>query len=867
MDPLSTIMISSAATRMLGLVEWEKVLHGLANDAARDQAKRLFGRLKPSEREKTARVAIALFLHEWDTELEDKCPLSSALTGYRDQVQRLIESAAPDIVEWLSPDTTEVDLGPVERMWSGLKLDPLPEGFSWKLVAQNYGRAIRKHIKNDPELRSALAVALQERSVAAAERMAGPDPGFNLAGYREFLQKKCGALQLAVMHTSAHHFDRQITLWSVFVPQSARASAPIVEIPDEIRRRLRAQGHLTDRDTGDLNELRIKYRAAALRPVLDVLDRERIAVILGNPGSGKTSLLKYLALRWANEDQGPLPLFVDLREYVRERHGLPEYFESGSATYRLDAREIDERLKAGSAILFLDGLDEVFDPSTRRSVIEEIAALASRYLRTPIVVTSRIVGYEPERLKAVGFFHATLEDFDDQQVQEFLGRWHKVAEDDAKERARLQTRIDLALADSGAIRELAGNPLLLTMMAILNRNQELPRDRVELYREASRVLLREWDSSRALPVDEFAWQDKEALLRELAGDMQQIPGCLAGNLIDRGRLIERFRIFLAGLGIQDSYQKASLLVQRLIDRNFILCFAGADNYSFVHRTFLEYYCAAWFVERFEKKQDLTLKELQHKVFGRHWKDEKWHEVLRLIAGMLEEKKAEEIILYLMSLDGSNEELRNLFLAGRCLGEVRNRRALQTTSQTLFQRLLDEWVGHTHTVLAIQAAVRCLAEVWRNEGAHDWLKSAVTEYWEPIVRQAALQELARGWKDDPDTLIRLRNGARYDVSENVRRTAVQEVARRWKHDPDTLTLLKDRARSDESEVVRFSAVQLMAQDWKEHPDTSATLMDRALHDRSVAVRRAAVHELEGSKDYPEVAALLQQLPTEPPFDLV
>ena len=150
MDPLSTIMICSAATRMLGLVEWEKVLHGLANDAARDQAKRLFGRLKPNEREKTARVAIALFLHEWDTELEDKCPLSSALTGYRDQVQRLIQSAAPDIVEWLSPDTTEVDLGPVERMWSGLKLDPLPEGFSWKLVAQNYGRAIRKHIKNDP---------------------------------------------------------------------------------------------------------------------------------------------------------------------------------------------------------------------------------------------------------------------------------------------------------------------------------------------------------------------------------------------------------------------------------------------------------------------------------------------------------------------------------------------------------------------------------------------------------------------------------------------------------------------------------------------------------------------------------------------
>jgi predicted NACHT family NTPase len=79
-------------------------------------------------------------------------------------------------------------------------------------------------------------------------------------------------------------------------------------------------------------------------------------------------------------------------------------------------------------------------------------------------------------------------DFNDEQVLKFLHQWHQIAEDDPKERTRLQARIERALAESAAIRELAGNPLLLTMMAILNRNQELPRDRVELYREASRVL-------------------------------------------------------------------------------------------------------------------------------------------------------------------------------------------------------------------------------------------------------------------------------------------------------------------------------------------------------------------------------------------
>jgi predicted NACHT family NTPase len=55
-----------------------------------------------------------------------------------------------------------------------------------------------------------------------------------------------------------------------------------------------------------------------------------------------------------------------------------------------------------------------------------------------------------------------------------------------------------AIRDSKSIRELAGNPLLLTMMAILNRNQELPRDRPELYNQASRVLLHQWDVERNL---------------------------------------------------------------------------------------------------------------------------------------------------------------------------------------------------------------------------------------------------------------------------------------------------------------------------------------------------------------------------------
>jgi predicted NACHT family NTPase len=866
MDP-ATVSVSVAALNIIKLIDWKKIAEGFATDTVRDRAKSVLHRLEPTEQEKATKLTCSLFAHEFLTELEDKTPFTSAIPGYQDQLKRLIEHAAPDIAEWMQPETKDIDLAPIARMWTGLGLDPLPENFDWPLVATNFARAIRKHIKSDPELRSQLSLALQQQQSETLDRIAGPAAGFHLTEYRNFLRQKCAALQLAVMHTSTYKYDRRISLWNVFVEQSARESVPVREMPRELIRRLRQEGHLTrDPDERELSELRERFETSSVRPVFEILQRERRVVIVGDPGSGKTSLLKYLVLRWVEQDTGPLPLWVDLKEYVHDRKGLLKYLDAGFATFRLEAGEIEKRLESGNAALYLDGLDEIFDGPTRGAVIEEISAFSARYSQTPVVITSRTVGYEPERLRNAGFAHATIEEFDDAQVRTFLQRWHIVAEEEAKERARLQAQLERALGDSRAIRDLAGNPLLLTMMAILNRNQDLPRDRVELYREASRVLLHEWDASRSLPVDTFGRQEKEGLLRELAGCMQKGEAGLAGNLIERAQLLTEFQNYLSRLGVVDPFAKARDLIHTLTERNFILCYAGADRFSFVHRTFLEYFCACWFVE--QVRQTLSLDTVKE-VFERRWKDKTWHEVLRLIAGMITENQAEELIQMLMAQDGRSHKQANLMLAAGCLSEVRNRRALQRTDQALRQRFVDEvvfyeppyyyepWEAEQETGPTRRKAVGLFTFGWRDRRVLVSLLSVTGGDGDEIVRQAAVQELARGWKGHPETLPLLKDGARSHKDEHVRQAAVQELARGWKDDPETLPLLKDRARSDKHWDVRQAAVQELARGWKDDPETLPWLKDRARSGEDLDVQKAAMWELvRGWKDDPETLPWLK-----------
>jgi energy-coupling factor transporter ATP-binding protein EcfA2 len=675
----------------------------------------------------------------------------------------------------------------------------------------------------------------------------------------------------------------------------------------------------------ELENHRKRYVEQPIRGVFEVLGNPeesskdgvaKYAVILGDPGSGKSTLLQYLALIWAERPVRdlplyPLPLLLELRTYARDKQAgkckdIVSFIHGGNITCRLNQQDLHEKLKSGDVIALFDGIDEVFDPALRDEVVTDIHRFTNDYPKVRSIATSRWLGYKSHRLINAGFQHFMLQELNDEQMQDFVVRWHDLNFVEGVDKDRKQERLQKAIRESRSIKELAGNPLLLTMMAILNRNQELPRDRPELYNQASRVLLHQWDVERALVEDRridpktIDYRDKQAMLRKVAYYMQSSAKGLAGNLISAAQLESILTDYLKTIEVEKPREIARIMIGQLRTRNFILCDLGGDSYGFVHRTFLEYFCAWEFVWQFKEEQTLTIEQLINDVFGQHWRDESWHEVLRLISGMIEPRFVAEIIEFLLSqnldrskfLENDDKELKseglsNLLLASDCLSEVRNTNLIISTSNNLLDILKKEATEDKTYGFTYEAAISLLTRItytWQSDlqtlgwlknlhksspfwhiqyvsifmisqGWKDdpetlpWLKDYALNYQNYAVRSAAVQEIAKGWKkDDSDTLPLLKDRALNDQNYVVRSAAVQEIAKGWKDDSDTLPWLKDRALNDQNYNVRSAAVQEIAKGWKDDSDTLPLLKDRALNDQNYNVRSAAVQEIaKGWKD--------------------
>ena len=442
----------------------------------------------------------------------------------------------------------------------------------------------------------------------------------------------------------------RLPLLEMYVPLEARVGTPE---GDTWARQLRLAGRAVAREEIEA----LGSRLSEPQPVLRLLETHDGLIILGDPGAGKTTFLKFLALSLATGQGEPLglgtrlPVLVPLSAYATALAGrkanLPldrfinQYHRDRGVSFPIDAL-LNQALEQGRALLLLDGLDEVKETGRRRRVVDLVTDFFGVHRRAgnKFVLTSRVVGYAEVRPQIEGLIDCTLADLEDEQIEDFVSKWITALERAARDQAgsaeaqaeREREELLAAIHRNPSIRALAVNPLLLTILALMKRQDiVLPERRVELYQKYVETLLKNWNLARSLAGRVGRDLDVIETLRILAPLALWMHRTSPGvGLVLKPKLQRELEAIYRTRGHRDPERAAREFLEDVLREDAsLLLNRGGDQFGFIHLTFQEYLAGMALAQKGQQGIGSVAGEL-----AEHVGDATWHEVSLLAIGYL-----------------------------------------------------------------------------------------------------------------------------------------------------------------------------------------------------------------------------------------
>jgi energy-coupling factor transporter ATP-binding protein EcfA2 len=365
---------------------------------------------------------------------------------------------------------------------------------------------------------------------------------------------------------------------------------------------------------------------------LKVAHEKQYLMVLGGPGAGKSTFLRWMALEALKGKKGKLkhaciPVLIELKrlcsgEINIDNEIAEEFRRCGFPSYQEFTTQV---LEQGKLLILLDGLDEV--PAEQMSeVVGEIQKFVDSFDQNRFIVSCRMAEYCNNFRR---FTDVAIADFDQAQSEQFITDWLSHEPQSAQDCWE-----QLNQPAHERAKELTQTPLLLTLLCALYQHScSLPINRASLYERSLRISLEQETAEPAVPQEDLNeglnTRRKEMMLSKIAHDAFQAERWF----LPKQELINQIEQWLGEILPDETSIDGADVLKFLEQQPGILVALGEDNYSFSHLT-LQEYLTAQYIDDHRQIEPFVCE---------HLTDKRWREVFLLLAEIMG-SRTDELLL-------------------------------------------------------------------------------------------------------------------------------------------------------------------------------------------------------------------------------
>ncbi|MBD2501629.1 NACHT domain-containing protein [Anabaena azotica] len=397
----------------------------------------------------------------------------------------------------------------------------------------------------------------------------------------------------------------------------------------------------------EINDLQKPITPKCQKPIpgLEAITKYAKMILLGKPGSGKTTFLQSVALSCAQGAFQPdyVPIFINVKSFAEDvkesrQISLFQYIHNYLLNLGISETDMSTLLSHGRALVLIDGLDEAIGENYDKT-LNKIRIFINKFYKNKIVISCRSALY---CANFHGFTEVEIADLNPVQIAEFVNKWFLSVAKNSPVTSQILTKTimqKLDLPENSHILELSNNPLLLNFCCLVFQSYtDFPSHHFEIYKQALDLLLVRWYEVKGIEysqvVPNLSLLDKIKLLSRIAASSFS----QGDYLIRQTRLQQIITDYLLHqkniTTDTDALEMQSREVIKIIELQHGLLIERAKGiYSFSYVIFQEYFTAKEIVANANSQK---LQELAVNLC-----DKRWRNVLLLSVWML--KPADELL--------------------------------------------------------------------------------------------------------------------------------------------------------------------------------------------------------------------------------